>query len=63
MLVLSRHENEAIYIGDDVTVRIVAIQGDKVRLAIEAPRDVSVHREEVYRAIKRVYPPELGGEA
>jgi carbon storage regulator len=53
MLVLSRHQNESIIIGDNIVITIVSIVGDKVRLGIDAPRDVSVHREEVYEAIKR----------
>jgi carbon storage regulator len=53
MLVLSRHRDESIIIGDDVVVTIVDIRGDKVRLGIKAPQDVSVHRQEVYDAIKR----------
>lgn len=51
MLVLSRKLNESIIIGDDVVVTVVEIRGDKIRLGIEAPRDVSVHRREVYEAI------------
>jgi carbon storage regulator len=53
MLVLSRHRDESIMIGDDVVVTIVDIRGDKVRLGIEAPTDIPVHRQEVYEAIKR----------
>lgn len=53
MLVLSRQRDESIIIGDSIKITIVDIRGDKVRLGIEAPRDVSVHREEVYLAIKK----------
>ena len=53
MLVLARHRDESIMIGDDVVVTIVDIRGDKVRLGIEAPQDIPVHRQEVYEAIKR----------
>jgi carbon storage regulator len=53
MLVLSRHRDESIMIGDDVVVTIVDIRGDKVRLGINAPQDIPVHRREVYDAIKR----------
>lgn len=53
MLVLSRKKDEKIVIGDSITLMVIEIRGDKVRLGIEAPRDVTVHREEVYEAIKR----------
>jgi len=53
MLVLSRHRDESIMIGDDVVVTIVDIRGDKVRLGINAPQDIPVHRQEVYEAIQR----------
>jgi carbon storage regulator len=53
MLVLSRHRNESIVIGDEVVITIVDIRGDKVRIGIQAPNDVPVHRQEVYDAIKR----------
>ncbi len=53
MLVLSRHRDESIMIGDDVVVTIVDIRGDKVRLGIEAPTSIPVHRQEVYEAIQR----------
>lgn len=53
MLVLSRQRDESIIIGDNVQVTIVDIRGDKVRLGIVAPAEVSVHRKEVYDAIQR----------
>ena len=53
MLVLSRKKNEQIVIGDDIVLTIVEIRGDKIRLGIAAPSDVSVHRKEVYDAIHR----------
>lgn len=53
MLVLSRQRDETIMIGDDVEITIVDIRGDKVRLGINAPRHIQVHRKEVYDAIKR----------
>ena len=53
MLVLSRHRDESIIIGDDVVITIVDIRGDKVRLGINAPQDIPVHRREVYEAIQR----------
>ena len=51
MLVLSRKKNESIVINNDVVITVVEIRGDKVRLGIVAPKDVPVHREEVYEAI------------
>jgi len=53
MLVLSRHRDESIKIGDDITITIIDIRGDKVRLGIDAPEQIPVHRQEVYDAIKR----------
>ena len=53
MLVLSRHRDETIMIGDDVEITVVDIRGDKVRLGITAPTRIAVHRKEVYDAIKR----------
>jgi carbon storage regulator len=52
-LVLTRKKDEKIRIADDVTVMVIEVRGDKVRLGIDAPREVSVHREEVYNAIRR----------
>ena len=53
MLVLSRQKDESIIIGDNVEITIVDVRGDKVRLGITAPKDISVHRREVYDAIQR----------
>lgn len=53
MLVLSRQRDESIVIGDNVVITIVDIRGDKVRLGIEAPGEIPVHRQEVYEAIQR----------
>jgi carbon storage regulator len=52
MLVLSRQRDETIMIGDDIEITVVDIRGDKVRLGINAPREVQVHRKEVYEAIR-----------
>lgn len=51
MLVLSRKKNESIVINNDIVITVVEIRGDKVRLGIVAPKDVPVHREEVWEAI------------
>jgi len=53
MLVLSRQIDESIMIGDDVKITIVDVRGDKVRLGIEAPKHIPVHRMEIYEAIQR----------
>ena len=68
MLVLSRQRDETIMIGDNIEVTVVDIRGDKVRLGITAPKEISVHRKEVYDAIRRenraaaqVRPEDLSG--
>jgi len=53
MLVLSRQRDETIIIGDDIEITVVDIRGDKVRLGVNAPKHISVHRKEVYDAIRR----------
>jgi carbon storage regulator len=61
MLVLSRKKNESIVINDDITIVIVEIRGDKVRLGFEAPKEVPVHRREVFDAIRRSEAAEAAG--
>jgi carbon storage regulator len=53
MLVLSRKKDESIVINNDITIVVVEIRGDKVRLGVEAPKEVPVHRQEVFAAIAR----------
>lgn len=53
MLVLSRKKNESIVINDNINIVVVEIRGDKVRLGVEAPKEIPVHRREVYEAIMR----------
>jgi len=53
MLVLSRKKNESIVIDDNVVITVVEVRGDKVRLGIEAPREVPVHRSEIYAALRK----------
>ena len=53
MLVLSRKKNESIVIDDNIVITVVEVRGDKVRLGIDAPKEVTVHRREVYEAIKK----------
>ncbi len=60
MLVLSRKKNESIIINDNITVTVIEIRGDKVRLGIEAPKDVTVHRREVYEAIHKTESRDTG---
>jgi carbon storage regulator len=62
MLVLSRKKNESIVINNDITVVVVEVRGDKARLGIEAPKEVPVHRQEVYEAIRRQERREKSGE-
>lgn len=52
MLILTRHLGEALKINDDVEVRVLGIKGNQVRLGINAPKEVSVHREEIYQKIQ-----------
>ena len=60
MLVLSRKKDESIVINNDITIVVVEIRGDKVRLGVEAPKEVPVHRREVYEAIVRSEPVASG---
>ncbi len=53
MLVLSRKKNESIVINDNIVITVVEVRGDKVRLGIVAPKDVTVHHEEVFEAIQK----------
>ena len=53
MLILTRRVGETLMIGDEVTVTVLGVKGNQVRIGVNAPRDVSVHREEIYDRIKR----------
>lgn len=60
MLVLSRKKGESVIINDNITVVVVEIRGDKVRLGVEAPKEISVHRNEVWESIRQHQPkPEV----
>jgi len=60
MLALSRKKNESIVINNDITIVVVEIRGDKCRLGVEAPKEVPVHRREVYDAIQKQKPKPEG---
>jgi carbon storage regulator CsrA len=64
MLVLSRKKNESIVVNHDIVITVIEVRGDKVRLGIVAPRDASVHRQEVYELIhgRTVAPPQGPGD-
>ena len=53
MLVLTRKQNESIQIGEEVEITILSIQGDQVKIGIQAPKHIDIHRKEVYRAIQK----------
>ena len=53
MLILTRRVVETLMIGDEVTVTVLGVKGNQVRIGVNAPRDVAVHREEIYERIKR----------
>jgi len=54
MLVLSRKKNESIVINENIIITVVEVRGDKVRLGIQAPRDVAIHRSEIYDQLKKL---------
>lgn len=53
MLILNRYANQSIMIGNDITVSILGVRGSQVQLGIEAPKDIDVHREEIYQRIQQ----------
>ena len=53
MLILTRRVGETVMVGDDVTVTVLGVKGNQVRIGVNAPKHVSVHREEIYQRIKR----------
>jgi carbon storage regulator len=52
MLILTRKSGQSILIGDDIKIRIIEVKGNQVRIGVEAPRNISVHREEIYKIIQ-----------
>jgi carbon storage regulator len=57
MLILTRKVGETVMVGDDVTVTIIGVKGNQVRIGISAPKNVAVHREEIYERIQRAQHP------
>ena len=53
MLILTRKVGESVLIGDDISITVLSVRGNQVKLGVEAPKEVSVHREEIYQRIKR----------
>jgi carbon storage regulator len=62
MLILTRRVGETVMIGDDVTITVLGVKGNQVRVGINAPKNVAVHREEIYERIKREQHPEMAEE-
>jgi len=61
MLILTRRVGETLMIGDEVTVTVLGVKGNQVRIGVNAPKDVAVHREEIYERIKREQEDQEGG--
>ena len=60
MLILTRRVGETVMIGDDVTITVLGVKGNQVRVGINAPKSIAVHREEIYERIKREHAAEGG---
>ena len=58
MLILTREDNESLFIGDEIEITVLGVKGNQVRIGINAPKDIDVHREEVYRRIKNDITPD-----
>ncbi len=62
MLILTRRVGESLMVGDDITVTVLGVKGNQVRIGVNAPRDVAVHREEIYNRIQEDQPPQKKAE-
>jgi len=63
MLILTRRVGETLMVGDNVTVTVLGVKGNQVRIGVNAPKDIAVHREEIYERIKRERTPDDEGDA
>ena len=63
MLILTRRVGETVMIGNDITVNVLGVKGNQVRVGVNAPKEVAVHREEIYERIKREQQGEPSGES
>ena len=62
MLILTRRVGETVVIGDDVNITVLGVKGNQVRLGVKAPKEISVHREEIYERICREHDQKAGGQ-
>ena len=63
MLILTRKVGESVLIGNDISITILSVRGNQVKLGVEAPKEVSVHREEIYQRIKQMKDEQLGSSS
>ncbi len=63
MLILTRKVGESVLIGDDISITVLSVRGNQVKLGVQAPKEVSVHREEIYQRIKQMKDEQLDGSS